>query len=208
MLKTFSVIDNFWNNTNQLIHELENIKYKRTSQDTVIQISEVSIHKQIVHKKISALSDHKISWSKTNSCTYRKTTNKDLGDKRLSFNVHSDAPYDAVALLYLSPDVNCHGGTGLYKHKETGIEGLHDVENIRRALANKKITIKELSQIFVRDSINPKKWEMMGMISMKFNRLIFFNGLHFHSHIFDFSKVNKKSERLSLICYGELGKKK
>jgi hypothetical protein len=60
----------------------------------------------------------------------------------------------------------------------------------------------ELRSVLDRDATNREKWQMTDYVEMRFNRLVVYNGEHFHSHILDFAKAQTPAARLTLTCWG------
>ncbi|MGH0595749.1 DUF6445 family protein [Bacillus pretiosus] len=94
--------------------------------------------------------------------------------------MHIDSP-DWAALVYLTQDVDCKGGLGIYKHKESGLSkipktgeefneiGFRDLQDL-----DNKITLPVTK--------DKEAWELLEFIPMKFNRMILFRGSrYFHS---------------------------
>ena len=96
--------------------------------------------------------------------------------------IHSDGSTSWAAVCYLTPDAPITAGTGLFRHKETGLEWWPKKD-------------KELQKIVSRDSQDMTKWEMTTMIGNKFNRLILYRGNMFHSSL-DYFGNNKENGRL------------
>ena len=110
---------------------------------------------------------------------------------------------DITAMVYLNPAESCMGGTGLYRHRPTGLERVPIVpDGTVRQLADQL----ELSDEFLASPegyenfqnsmiFNPlfarrdaafinegnEYWELLHLIDMKPNRLIIFDGRCFHS---------------------------
>lgn len=110
---------------------------------------------------------------------------------------------DITAMVYLNPAKSCLGGTGLYRHRPTGLERVPIVpdETIRRLadqleLSEEFLASPEGYENFQNSMIfNPlfakrdetyinegnEYWELLHLIEMKPNRLIIFDGRCFHS---------------------------
>ena len=86
--------------------------------------------------------------------------------------IHADDGTSWACVLYLTPDAPLSGGTGLFRHKATGLE---------RAPRNPDGSVDvELLNIINKDSQDMTKWEMTDRIANKFNRLILYRGDLFH----------------------------
>jgi hypothetical protein len=108
-----------------------------------------------------------------------------------------------TALIYLNLNEHCAGGTGLYRHRLTGLERipLEATPEIARLAAQCAINPESLKTpggyTSFQDSIvfNPlfavrgnsyvndgnDFWELLYLIAMKYNRLVAFDGRQFHS---------------------------
>ncbi len=126
------------------------------------------------------------------------------------------------ALIYLNPSDQCTGGTGLYRHKLTGLEKLPLQPTA------------EIAQLAVRCGINPESlkttqgytafqdniifnplfaargndyvnegndfWERIYLVEMKFNRMVVFDGRQFHSQHLKETDYREHS-RLNQLLY-------
>ncbi len=90
-----------------------------------------------------------------------------------------DAEWSAV--VYLSLDEDCEGGTTCYKHKETALLGPPDAECLKKLGLG---SLGEFEEKVVRkDSLDESKWERDVFVAMKFNRLLLFRGSQrFHGY--------------------------
>ena len=97
---------------------------------------------------------------------YQYTTSRDRSW------IHADQTTKWAAVCYLTPDAPLSGGTGLFRHKPTGLSmapRLEDGSYDRELLAS-----------IYKDSQDMTKWEMVDRIGNKYNRLIMYRGDHFH----------------------------
>lgn len=70
-----------------------------------------------------------------------------------------------AALVYLSRDEDCKGGTSFFKHKPTGLVALpHDKQDL----------------VPLSDYSDPSKWEKWNEVPMRFNRCLIFQANLFH----------------------------
>jgi len=101
--------------------------------------------------------------------------------------IHADSNNKWAGVLYLTPDAPASGGTGLFKHKETGLyKAPRDKNN--------KIDKKLLDKVYD-DCQDMTKWEMVDFIGNKFNRLVIYQGDLFHSSL-DYFGNNIENGRL------------
>ncbi|MFY0656237.1 MAG: hypothetical protein JXR12_05735 [Neptunomonas phycophila] len=90
--------------------------------------------------------------------------------------VHADTYNTWAAVLYLTPDAPPCGGTGLFRHKETGLYS-HPRDNPRLA--------DEISA----DGSDMSKWELVELVANKFNRLVLYRGDLYHSSMNYFGRT-------------------
>lgn len=202
MKETLIVLDDFFKEPEKLRKEAKTLSYNLSQINYSNQISQKrSKYASAIFKRLAKFYGKKIIWD-DDAGTYR-IQKMDLVDQtKNNFFAHSDGVHDFVCLAYLSPPEECHGGTGFYLHKPTGLLGFQDFEAVNRVMRKMKIDFETLSQMIDRDGRDTSKWEPTDMVQMKYNRMIIYNGRRFHSHIFDFKKVKKGSERLSFLSYG------
>ena len=115
------------------------------------------------------------------TAAYQYTTAKD------SSWIHSDQTTMWAGVCYLTPDAPLSSGTGLFRHKETGLfeaaykeDGSYDQETMDR---------------IYKDSRDMSKWDMVDMVSNKYNRLVLYRGNLFHSSL-DYFGNDKYDGRL------------
>lgn len=95
--------------------------------------------------------------------------------------IHADSGTTWAALVYLTPNAPLSAGTGLFKHKETGLSEWPDDE--------------ELQNLVNADSQDLTKWEMIDRVGNVFNRIVLYRGYIFHQSLDYFGK-NKHDGRL------------
>ena len=120
-------------------------------------------------------------WDTEYTESFQYTTKKD------SSWIHADYTTMWAGVLYLSPDAPASGGTGLFKHKETGyeraprlIDGSYDLEKMKKTDV---------------DSRDFSKWDMTAMVGNIYNRLVLYRGDMFHTSLDYFGK-DKNDGRL------------
>ena len=100
--------------------------------------------------------------------------------------IHADEQTWA-GICFLTPDAPLSGGTGLYRHKATGLE-------CRPKRSDGSIDEELLSTIYG-DSQDMDKWELTDRLANKFNRLILYRGDYFHMSL-DYFGQDKYDGRL------------
>jgi len=87
-----------------------------------------------------------------------------------------------VAIVYLTPDADVSAGTGLYRHKESGIS-MWDANNPATEPAA------------LNTGPDDETWEQVAFFGNVYNRLIVFNAQHYHKGAGTFGS-NKENGRL------------
>lgn len=101
--------------------------------------------------------------------------------------IHSDQTTKWAALIYLTPNAPLSGGTGLFRHKETGLyqtplkeDGSYDMD---------------LMDYIGMDAQDITKWDMTDRLANKYNRMVMYRGDLFHTSL-DYFGTNKENGRL------------
>lgn len=105
--------------------------------------------------------------------------------------VHSDDTTDWAGVLYLTPDAPLSAGTGLFKHKETGLRRWRNSEHPEDVVNNAPVNI---------ESQDMTKWEMVDVIGNVYNRLVIYRGDLFHTSL-DYFGQNKEDGRLFQVFF-------
>jgi len=129
-------------------------------------------------EKFSKLINNKIDIN-PNKLSYGKFRYSLAESKSLS-SMHLDKA-EWSAIVYLTLDMDCKGGLGVYKHKETGLSKVPD--NFEELNKIGYSSIADLDRKIVHPATNMfDKWELIEHIPMKFNRLVLLRGSkYFHS---------------------------
>jgi hypothetical protein len=93
---------------------------------------------------------------------------------------HDHGLYSAV--VYMTPDADVSAGTGLYRHKETGISYWDEDD-------------PATSHVALNTGPDDDTWEQVAFIGNVYNRLIVFNAQHYHKGTGTFG-TNKYNGRL------------
>ncbi len=113
-------------------------------------------------------------WDYDYTTAFQYTTEKD------SSWIHADQTTNWAGVLYLTPDAPANGGTGLFRHKETGWE-------TAPRLKNGNYDQKGLDKVNA-DARNYDAWEMTAMTAPIYNRLVLYRGDMFHTSLEYFGK--------------------
>lgn len=120
----------------------------------------------LIQAAIQPLAGNITYWPDNYTGAFQYTTSRDRSW------IHADDGTTWAGVIYLTPDAPLSGGTGLFRHKATGLE---------RAPRNPDGTVNvALLKEINKDSQDMTKWEMTDRIANKFNRLILYRGDLFH----------------------------
>lgn len=97
---------------------------------------------------------------------YQYTTSRDRSW------IHADQTTKWAAVCYLTPDAPLSSGTGLFKHKPTG---LYTAPRNEDGTYN-----EELLKLVYKDSQDMTKWELVDRLANRYNRLVMYRGDNFH----------------------------
>ena len=123
--------------------------------------------KEVINNIVSPFYGDVVYWSEEQyTGAYQYTTSRDRSW------IHADQTTKWAAVCYLTPDAPLSGGTGLFKHKPTGL-------TMAPKLEDGSYDDELLGQIY-KDSQDMTKWELVDRIGNVYNRLIMYRGDHFH----------------------------
>jgi hypothetical protein len=95
-----------------------------------------------------------------------------------------------AAVYYLTPPEHCQGGTAFWQHRSTGLERL-PVDSDAGTLA-----------LLGRDGQDQSAWNLVGLVGMKWNRLVLYPGDLFHSRFpKNFPAEEKAKGRLTWVGF-------
>lgn len=89
--------------------------------------------------------------------------------------IHADQTTSWAGVCYLTPNAPLNGGTGLFRHKATGL-------TMAPKLADGSYNTEILNEIYL-DSQDMTKWEMTDFVGNVYNRLVIYRGDIFHSSL-------------------------
>jgi hypothetical protein len=125
------------------------------------------------------------SWGDDSTGSFQYTTARDRSW------IHSDDTTDWAAVLYLTPNAPISAGTGIFKHKETGVNRWRSSEH----------TDSENSQApGVLHSQDFTKWEMVDRLGNVYNRMVIYKGDLFHVSL-DYFGNDKQDGRLFQVFF-------
>lgn len=123
--------------------------------------------KDTIEKVVSPYYGKVVYWSEDQyTGSYQYTTSRDRSW------IHADQTTKWAGVCYLTPDAPLSAGTGLFRHKATGLT---------MAPKNEDGTYnQELLKEIYKDSQDMTKWEMVDRLANVYNRLVLYRGDHFH----------------------------
>lgn len=188
------VIDNFYSNPDDVRNLALQAEYKDVTQLNYPGFQSLKSYSSspLIEKFEQALS-RKLSIDH-NARTFGKFRIM-LEETGSRLKVHLDGHADWTGVLYLNPSENCHGGTGFYRHKRTGLDGVASSEQIKNLGFDDWDSLEKT--IIEPDTLNGEAWEQTMFVGMKFNRLVLFRGNSlFHCHTVSFGS-NKNDGRMT-----------
>lgn len=129
--------------------------------------------KEIIQDIVRPLCGDVTWWGEKDSGCFQITTSKDRSW------IHTDGTTKWAGVLYLTPDAPLSAGTGIFRHKSTGLKGWIYPEH------TKEETEYWMSNL---DHYDYTKWEMVDRIGNVYNRLILYRGDLFHVSLDYFGK--------------------
>lgn len=203
-VQTLLVIDDFLADPSKLLDEASKLTFEPRTWDEVgaIHVSARSRHTSRLARQIAALAHARVRWH-PGSGNYRSLTYRSAKKSRASLYVHSDYSMNFIGLLYLNRPEQCHGGTGFFRHRRSGLEGFHDRSAIELAARKIRLGEPELQELITGDARDPAQWIETDRVQMKFNRLVIYNGSLFHSHVVDFDRPRAARNRLTFGVWGQ-----
>lgn len=129
-------------------------------------------------KRIEALVGGPLVWSRGPlhghyRCSLRSSL-RQQGD-----NVHTD-PFSWNAVLCLTRDEHCEGGVSFYRHRATGLYG-RDLRSFARFGGTFGAFLAAHGELVTKDGPTLSRWEELGRVDLRFNRLILFQPQYFHA---------------------------
>jgi hypothetical protein len=126
--------------------------------------------KEIIQSTMRPFAGDVTWWGDHNSGAFQYTTAADRSW------IHSDGNADWAAVCYLTPDAPLSAGTGIFKHKATGLRNWIYKDHFTE---EDKYGVKDAPHRGA-DSVDYTKWEMVDRIGNMYNRLIIYRGDLFH----------------------------
>lgn len=164
-------VDNFYNDVDEVREMALNMEFgvrgNYPGQRTVPVYNEGV--KNAINDIIRPYAGEITRWDSEYTGAFQYTTQRDRSW------VHADQTTTWAAVIYLTPNAPLSGGTGLFRHKETGL-------NMAPKLPNGEYDMSVMDEIY-KDSQDMTKWEMTNFVGNVYNRLIMYRGDIFHTSL-------------------------
>lgn len=171
MLVNSVCVDNFYNDVDAVRKMALSMEFGVTGNypgNRTVPVYNEDV-KNLINKIIRPYAGEITYWQSEYTGAFQYTTQRDRSW------IHADQTTRWAGVLYLTPDAPLTGGTGLFRHKETGLEGA-----VRNADGSYNETV--MNEIY-KDSQDMTKWEMTDFVGNKYNRLIMYRGDNFHTSL-------------------------
>ena len=179
------IIDDFYQNADELrksVLELEfSVRGNYPGQRTV-SYSHMAGLRNSIQKIIAPFGGRITSWPTSYNGAFQYTTKDDKSW------IHSDQTNEWAGVCYLTPDAPANSGTGIFRHKKTGMIKCPRYKN-------GKINMNKMKKVIYPDTKDYSKWDMTAMVGNVYNRLVLYRGDLFHRSLDYFGK-DKNDGRL------------
>lgn len=178
MQLSYIIVDDFLDNAMQLRSVALQANFPSPKANTYFpgRNAEKAIIMSDIDKAISDIVGERLKpMPGTSHGKFRLALENDKGEA----NIHIDNCHWS-AILYLTPDEYCKGGTDFYRHKATKTDHApYTAEQLA------KIGFKEYKQVWdeiiLKDTNDSDKWQHLMNVPMKFNRLVLFRPWLYHN---------------------------
>jgi len=173
MQTSLIIVDNFYNNPDEtrkwVLEQPFNVTGNYPGQRTT-PVHHWTDLKDTIQGIVEKPGGKITKWDYDYTTAFQYTTKKD------SSWIHPDHTTMWAGVCYLTPDAPVSGGTGLFRHKETGLERPPRLEN------------GNLDDDWLKEHCWPhsrdfSKWDMTAMVGNVYNRLVLYRGDLFHSSL-------------------------
>jgi hypothetical protein len=133
-----------------------------------------------IHQQLELMVARRLKYPTQNQAGYFRYSL--AGDKYKQY-IHVDPGWDVAGVLYLNPptQVEPQAGTSFWMHKRLGMERVP--ANATEAAVygfNSYDSIRE--HLIYGDGLDAGKWERYALVPMRYNRLVLFDPMLWHSH--------------------------
>lgn len=165
------VIDGFYNDVDEVRAMALNMEYSTSGNYPGIRTKPVYNQgvKDLIEAIIQPYAGKITRWDTEYTGSFQYTTQRDRSW------VHADQTTKWAGVCYLTPNAPLTGGTGLFRHKETGL-------TMAPKNPDGSYNMDIMSEIY-KDSQDMTKWEMTDFVGNVYNRLVLYRGDIFHTSL-------------------------
>ena len=178
MIRSFLIIDDFLDDPHQLREVAKKLDYPELPEKTNYPGRNASRRILIdgLDQAVSSLVGEPLKPTPgTSHGKFRLTLGSDTGKA----SVHID-PSHWSGILYLSLPEHCRGGTDFYRHLPSGLDHApYEPEHLQAAGLSDMSEVGE--KLLLADTNDPRKWEHVMNLPMRFNRLALFRPWLYHN---------------------------
>ena len=132
--------------------------------------------KDYINRIVSPHAGNVIYWADGGEDTYTGAFQLTTAEDRTW--IHADQTTGWAGVCYLTPNAPHTGGTGLFRHKETGM-----YKSPRDEYGNRVDYGHELMEPLKNDYQDYTKWDLVDVVGNVFNRLVLYRGDIFHASL-------------------------
>lgn len=132
--------------------------------------------KDYINRIVSPHAGNVIYWADEGEETYTGAFQLTTAEDRTW--IHADQTTGWAGVCYLTPNAPHTGGTGLFRHKETGM-----YKSPRDEYGNRVSYDHELMEPLKYDYQDYTKWDLVDVVGNVFNRLVLYRGDIFHASL-------------------------
>jgi len=165
------VIDGFYSDVDDVRAMALNMEFSTSGNYPGIRTKPVFNQsvKDLIEKAVQPYSGKITRWETEYTGAFQYTTQRDRSW------VHADQTTKWAGVCYLTPNAPLTGGTGLFRHKETGL-------TMAPKNPDGSYNMDIMSEIY-KDSQDMTKWEMTDFVGNIYNRLVLYRGDIFHTSL-------------------------
>lgn len=198
MRKNLIVVDNFYQNPDAVREFALSVEYETGGGKNWPGRDSIHEHgKEELTQMISDIVGEKLVTKPSNKCSYfRKTQLGQYGSQDVHFDPNPGLIWAGV--IYLTPTFHPTGGTKFWKHRQYGWEFAPTREQAEKCGIHKH---EDMVEFFNTHGKERGRWLETDNISFKYNRLVMFNPLLFHSNGEWFGNDDQSARLVQLLFF-------
>jgi hypothetical protein len=196
--KNLIVVDNFYANPDAVRNFALNAEYEELGGRNWPGRDSLYEHgKDELTSMVSEIVGQKLITKPCNKCSYfRMTKEREYGVQDIHFDPNPGLVWAGV--IYLTPTLHPTGGTKFWKHKQTEWEF---APTQQQAIKHNIQSHEDMVNFFNIEGKDRNKWIETDNIAFKYNRLVMFNPLQFHSNGDWFGTTNENARLVQLLFF-------